>query len=316
MKPRPLAGALKKRAAAMKDPLDNQTLDLVEAASQPLSPAQRQKRHRQKLKELREKEGLRDVRLTLEDLGFLWWAVDVFTTARADLGFLKVPHVRERLSRIFKGTPWLEAHGLDALGADVGYLNGEKYRASEAKRGWQAYKDECKLSRALSRELSELKRGQSAPGSYSLSFRDMRALAAAALHYPRLFGDAGAQWRKDHYADLWRRLTAAAGDAPKFTDWTPEQLNAWAAEAADAANSFTPKAREFAALERERAAVGRKLAESEARAHHKGFVIEQLQERLRAAGLDDSIDGIPQYGDYLAAKLLAERAGPTEQSGG
>lgn len=51
----------------MKDPLDHQTLDLVEASKRPLSPAERQKRRRDKVRELKAAEGLRAVLLSEDE---------------------------------------------------------------------------------------------------------------------------------------------------------------------------------------------------------------------------------------------------------
>lgn len=48
----------------MQDPRDPGTLDLVEACQRPLTGAERQKRRRDKLRELKEKDGLKPVLLT------------------------------------------------------------------------------------------------------------------------------------------------------------------------------------------------------------------------------------------------------------
>lgn len=116
----------------------------------PLSGAERQKRRRRKLKELKEAEGLRPVMLNLQDLAYLWCAVDVFETVRADQGGLKMPDVRARLSKIFKGAPWLEKSGLDSLGADAGVLIEARHKEKEAARAWDH-------ARTLERQLSELR---------------------------------------------------------------------------------------------------------------------------------------------------------------
>jgi predicted nuclease with TOPRIM domain len=51
----------------MKDPLDHQTLDLVDATKRGLSPAERQKRRRDKVRELKAREGLRTVLLNEDE---------------------------------------------------------------------------------------------------------------------------------------------------------------------------------------------------------------------------------------------------------
>jgi len=114
----------------------------------PLSGAQRQKRRREKLKKLKEEQGLREVRLTLADLQYLWWAVDVFATVRADLGHLGSPVVRESLTRIFKSAPWFESGGLDQLGSDPAVKVDEARREKELARAWE-------YARKLERELNE-----------------------------------------------------------------------------------------------------------------------------------------------------------------
>jgi hypothetical protein len=66
----------------MKDPLDSQTLDLVHVAAQPLSGAARQKRRRDKLRDLKEREGLKPVMLTALERDLLRLALDLYNDFR------------------------------------------------------------------------------------------------------------------------------------------------------------------------------------------------------------------------------------------
>lgn len=61
----------------MQDPRDPGTLDLVDACKRPLTGAERQKRRRDRLRELKEKEGLKPVMLTDLERLMLFAALDL-----------------------------------------------------------------------------------------------------------------------------------------------------------------------------------------------------------------------------------------------
>jgi hypothetical protein len=128
------------------------------AAKVPLSNAERQKAFRERKraeKEAAKGAGLISLSLAREDLSYLWWAVDVFQTARRDLEHLKQPYVQERLAKVFGGCPWWTPDALEKLGQDQGILNGEKRVEAERKRGWKNYDDQCKYTDKLAAELAE-----------------------------------------------------------------------------------------------------------------------------------------------------------------
>lgn len=128
------------------------------AAKVPLSNAARQKAFRERKraeKEAAKGAGLVSLTLAREDLGYLWWAVDVFLTARRDLEHLQAPYVQERLAKVFGGCPWWTPDVLEKLGQDQGILNKEKRVEAERKRGWKHYEDERKRTDKLADELTQ-----------------------------------------------------------------------------------------------------------------------------------------------------------------
>lgn len=127
-------------------------------AKVPLTNAERQKAFRDRKraeKEAAKGEGHVSLLLARDDLAFLWWAVDVFLTARSDLEHLKSPYVQELLAKVFSGCSWWAPDALEKMGRDEGFLNGESRREAERKRGWDAYKDERKRTDKLAMELAQ-----------------------------------------------------------------------------------------------------------------------------------------------------------------
>lgn len=137
----------------MQDPRDPGTLDLVEACQRPLTGAERQKRRRDKLRELKEAEGLREYRLTDFDVAYLLSAVDDMITLRAQPEDLQSPLVRGLFDRLFARSAW--AHAVDTIGTSLGVQNILKRHKARAEDGWRAYKDLKRYADQLSPELNQ-----------------------------------------------------------------------------------------------------------------------------------------------------------------
>lgn len=123
----------------MKDPLDSQTLDLVDASRAALTPAQRQKRRRDKLRDLKAAEGLREYRLTDFDVAYLLCAVDDKVTLRDDAEDLKSPLMQGLFSRLFERS--LYANQVASIGTSLGVKNIVKRYKTRADEGWKAYNE-------------------------------------------------------------------------------------------------------------------------------------------------------------------------------
>ena len=131
----------------MIDPNDPGTLDLVAACEEPLSGAERARRHRLKKKQT----GVKEISLTPTDLGRLFIALDVHLTFNQLLDW-DLQAYRELATRLFKG----EAHGaamVQALGTSEGVANLQKQRGQDAKRGWDACSVERKLNADMKQKL-------------------------------------------------------------------------------------------------------------------------------------------------------------------
>jgi hypothetical protein len=112
------------------------------------------------------KQWTRTVQLNRDQDALLHHAFSVFFTARDDLKYLESEYVLENLERIFQGSPlWTEDLKAE-LDQDLGILNINKRRDKEAKRGWNAYKDEraqnVKLFKERAADRAEIKRLQEA----------------------------------------------------------------------------------------------------------------------------------------------------------
>lgn len=144
----------------MIDPNDPGTLDLIAACEEPMSGAERARRHRLKKKQT----GVKEFSLTPVDLGRLFIALDTHLSFNQLLDW-DLQAYRELATRLFKG----EAHGaawVQALGTSEGVANLQKQRGQDAKRGWDACSVERKLNADMKQKLlqgqEEIKRLQAA----------------------------------------------------------------------------------------------------------------------------------------------------------
>lgn len=98
----------------MKDPRDPGTLDLVEACKRPLTGAERQKRRRDKLRALKDAEGLKAYHLNADDRAHLLAACDFWFAFRGcALDVDAAPKVAALYARLFGDLPDFSA---DAMG--------------------------------------------------------------------------------------------------------------------------------------------------------------------------------------------------------
>lgn len=139
----------------MQDPRDPGTLDLVEACKRPLTGAERQKRRRQKLRELKEAEGLRDYRLTDLDVAYLLCAVDDSITLRERADDLQTPSVMGLVDRLFSRS--ICATSVRFIGTSQGVRNIIKQYKARAEDGWRAHKDLKCYADSLAPELAKVR---------------------------------------------------------------------------------------------------------------------------------------------------------------
>lgn len=100
----------------MKDPNDNATMCLIDAAKRPLTAAERQRRHRERMRELKEKEGLRSVMLTAAERRQLFAALDLENSIRPHCD----PAARQALlNKVCPGETWTDAPGASPTGDRV-----------------------------------------------------------------------------------------------------------------------------------------------------------------------------------------------------
>lgn len=131
----------------------------------PMSNADRQREFRRRQKQKREQakaEGVRTLELSDVDLARIWIALDTHLAFNKLLDWDLEGHL-QTAGRLFADQP---AAYLDQLGTSEGVINQQKQRDKDAKRGWDAYKEERKRTdglvdkvNALQRENAELKAG-------------------------------------------------------------------------------------------------------------------------------------------------------------
>lgn len=169
----------------MIDPNDPGTLDLVAACEEPLSGAERARRHRLKKKQT----GVKEFSLTPVDLGRLFIALDTHLSFNQLLDW-DLQAYRELATRLFKG----EAHGaamVQALGTSEGVAVLQKQRGQDAKRGWEACNVERKQNADMKQKLlqgqEEIKRLQAALQQIAAEVgADPSALAAPVARVDRV----------------------------------------------------------------------------------------------------------------------------------
>lgn len=121
----------------------------------PMSNKERQRLFRQRQKQKREQakaEGVRTLELEDVDLARIWIALDTHLAFNKLLDWDLKGHL-ETAARLFADQP---AAYLDQLGTSQGVANQQKQRDKDAKRGWDAYKDERKRNNGLVAKVNDL----------------------------------------------------------------------------------------------------------------------------------------------------------------
>lgn len=123
----------------------------------PMDNAERQRRHRQRQKEKREQakaEGRRTVELSEVDLSYLWIAMNTHIAFKTPLDW-ELQGFRDLAGRLYAHKP--PSH-IELLGQeDEGVKNLQKQRDKDAKRGWDAYKEERKRTDSLVDKVNNLR---------------------------------------------------------------------------------------------------------------------------------------------------------------
>lgn len=127
----------------MKDPRDPGTLDLVEACKRPLTGAERQKRRREKLKKLRQTEGLQALMLTASERKILRNGLDLFNEHNDPTGDAAAEQLA-LLRKIAPGADWRPANARPLASirwnaeAGMRHAQREQKAAEREARQWQA----------------------------------------------------------------------------------------------------------------------------------------------------------------------------------
>jgi hypothetical protein len=127
----------------MKDPRDPGTLDLVEACKRPLTGAERQKRRREKLKKLRQTEGLQALMLTASERKILRNGLDLFNEHNNPTGDAADEQLA-LLRKIAPGADWRPANARPLASmrwnaeAGMRHAQREQQTAEREARQWQA----------------------------------------------------------------------------------------------------------------------------------------------------------------------------------
>jgi hypothetical protein len=127
----------------MQDPNDPGTLDLVEACKRPLSGAERQKRRREKLKKLRQTEGLQALMLTATERQLLRNGLDLFNEYNNPAGAAAAEQLA-LLRKISPGADWRPANARPLASirrnaeAGMRHAQQEQQAAEREARQWQA----------------------------------------------------------------------------------------------------------------------------------------------------------------------------------
>ena len=136
---------------------------LVEAAAAvpaerkvPMDNAERQRRHRQRQKEKREQakaEGRRTFELSDVDLSYLWIAMNTHIAFDKPLDW-QLEGFRELAGRLYahESPSHIDRLGLEAEGVN----NLQAQRDKDAKRGWDAYREERKRTDGLVKKVNDL----------------------------------------------------------------------------------------------------------------------------------------------------------------
>lgn len=121
----------------------------------PMSNKERQRLFRQRQKQRRDQakaEGVRTLELEDVDLARLWIALDTHLAFNKLLDWDLKGHL-ETAAKLFSDQP---AAYLDQLGTSQGVVNQQKQRDKDAKRGWDAYKEERKRTDGLVAKVNDL----------------------------------------------------------------------------------------------------------------------------------------------------------------
>ncbi|MFG0501083.1 hypothetical protein ACF8GD_00250 [Pseudomonas putida] len=124
-------------------------------AKAPMSNADRQREFRKRQKQKREQakaEGVRTLELSDVDLGRIWIALDTHLAFNQLLDWDLEGHL-QTAARLFADQP---AAYLEQLGTSEGVVNQQKQRDKDAKRGWDAYKEERKRTDGLVGKVNKL----------------------------------------------------------------------------------------------------------------------------------------------------------------
>lgn len=121
----------------------------------PMSNADRQREFRRRQKQKREQakaEGVRTLELSDVDLARIWIALDTHLAFNKLLDWDLEGHL-QTAGRLFADQP---AAYLDQLGTSKGVINQQKQRDKDARRGWDAYKEECLRTKSQVNRINEL----------------------------------------------------------------------------------------------------------------------------------------------------------------
>lgn len=155
-------------------------------------------------------EAVQPVLLSLDDLIFIWSCIDDSLTVRGAHDTLKMAQIREMLTRMFHGLPWVEQGCIDTLGQCPVLIEREKHRNSESRRGWKAYKDECKATSQYANQLREARADLAGAKAEITGLQAVvRELQATIKEIgAAVGGDLPPAAPKDDSAELRRRITA------------------------------------------------------------------------------------------------------------
>lgn len=123
----------------------------------PMSNADRQREFRKRQKQKREQakaEGVRTLELSDVDLARIWIALDTHLAFNQLLDWDLEGHL-QTAGRLFADQP---AAYLEQLGTSQGVVNQQRQRDKDAKRGWDAYKEERKRTDSLVARVNDLQR--------------------------------------------------------------------------------------------------------------------------------------------------------------
>lgn len=124
----------------MQDPNDPGTLDLVEACKRPLTGAERQKRRRDRLRELKRKEGLKPVMLTELERLMLFAALDLEHAIKPPDELAEPLHLA-LLQKLYPGARWTDEARQIAAGIlkhDANQQAADRWRIEAARQRAEA----------------------------------------------------------------------------------------------------------------------------------------------------------------------------------